>query len=87
MVILSDSRRRVTLPNSIKPNQPLELIAEDDGSYRLIPLATIPAHQAWAWTAETQKSIAKGLAEHHSGKSFSLGSKEGKAFLAQLDKP
>lgn len=87
MTILADSRRRITLPFTISPNQPLDLIAEEDGTYRLIPLATIPKHQAWAWTEEVRKSVAKGLADHHAGNTISMKSKEGKAFLAQLDKP
>lgn len=87
MTILADSRRRITLPSTISPNQPLDLIAEEDGTYRLIPLATIPKHQAWAWTEEVRESFAKGLADHHAGKTIRMNSKEGKAVLAQLDKP
>jgi len=87
MIILADSRRRITLPSSISPNQPLELIAEDDGTYRLVPLSTIPQHQAWAWTDEARQSIAQGLADYHAGKMTRLKGKGGKAFLAQLDKP
>ena len=83
MVILADARRRITLPATISPNQPLDLIAEEDGTYRLVPLTTIPQHQAWAWSEQTRKSVAKGLAEHHAGKSV----RASKAFLAELDKP
>ena len=86
MTILADSRRRITLPATISPNLPLDLIAEEDGTFRLIPLATITTHQAWAWTEEVRKSVATGLAEHHSGKTISMKSKEGKALLAKLDK-
>ena len=87
MVILADARRRITLPNSISPNQPLELIAEEDGTFRLVPLATIPKHQAWAWTKDARQAIAMGLADSHSGRTIKANSKEGKAFLTQLNKP
>ncbi len=87
MIILADSRRRITLPSTISPNQPLDLIAEEDGTYRLVPLATIPQHQLWAWTPEAQKSIAAGLADYHAGRTFAVDSKQGKAFLKELNKP
>lgn len=87
MIILADSRRRITLPAAISPNQPLELIAEEDGTYRLVPLTTIPKHQLWAWTPEAQKSIAAGLADYHAGRTFAMNSKQGKAFLKELNKP
>ena len=87
MTIRADSRRRITLPSSISPNQPLELIAEDDGTYRLIPLSTIPSHQAWAWTEEARRAIAQGLADLHAGRTIAIGSREGKRFLGELAKP
>ena len=86
MIILADSRRRITLPSAISPNQPLELIAEEDGTYRLVPLATIPKHQLWAWTPEAQEGIKEGLADLHAGRTISMESEEGKAFLEQLDR-
>lgn len=87
MIILADSRRRITLPSAISPNQPLELIAEEDGTYRLVPLTTIPKHQLWAWTPEAQKSIAAGLEDLRAGRMIKLKSKEGRAFLKELDRP
>ena len=87
MIILTDSRRRITLPAAISPNQPLELIEEEDGTYRLVPLATIPKHQAWAWTPETQKSIAAGLEDLRAGRMIKINSKEGRDFLKKLDRP
>ena len=87
MVILADSLRRITLPNSVNPNQPLELIAESDGTFRLVSLATIPQHQTWAWTEQVQKQIATSLAEFHAGMGIRVDSDEGRAFLADLDKP
>ncbi|MBY0503179.1 MAG: hypothetical protein K2X03_04685 [Bryobacteraceae bacterium] len=87
MIILADARRRITLPASIQPNQPLDLIAEPDGSFRLVPMSTIPQHQAWAWTEDMRKRIAESLAEVHAGRTIALKSKAGKEFLAQLDKP
>ncbi len=86
MIILADSRRRITLPAAIRANQPLDLIAEEDGTYRLVPLSTIPQHQAWAWTEAARETIAQGLAEVHAGKSISPKSKAGKAWLDQLAK-
>ena len=87
MIILTDSRRRITLPAAISPNQPLDLIEEEDGTYRLVPLTTIPKHQAWAWTPEMQQKIATALEDVREGRMIDSKSKEGRAFLKKLDRP
>lgn len=73
ILITPDARRRVTFPSlpGIEPNQALEIIPEADGSYRLVPIVTIPKNQLWAWTPEAMARTAKALEEYHGGKSIS----------------
>ena len=85
-VLTPDARRRITLPALPGLEQPLELQAEADGSYRLVPVVTIPASQAWAWTPKALAKTKKGLLEHHSGKGVSTKSKAGQAFVKNLEK-
>jgi hypothetical protein len=73
ILITPDARRRVTFPSlpGIEPNQALEIIPEADGSYRLVPIVTIPKSQLWAWTPEAMAKTARALQEHQEGKSVS----------------
>ena len=68
MMLVPDTRRRVTLPPSFKAGQPVDLEPLDDGTYRLVPMVTIPAHQAWAWQPEVQARVAQALEGYHAGK-------------------
>ncbi len=63
MLIQADSRRRITLPPStdLKPGDYLEVEVLEDGRILLAPVATIPRHQIWAWTAETRKAVVESL--------------------------
>ncbi len=71
LLVTPDTRRRVTFPAlpGIEPNQTLEIIPEPDGSYRLVPVVTIPRNQLWAWTPEAMARTAQGLLEHREGRS------------------
>ena len=82
ILITPDTRRRVTFPAlpGIEPNQALEIIPEQDGSYRLVPIVTIPKNQLWAWTPEAMAKTAKALKEHSEGKSVSVDE-----FLSQVE--
>jgi hypothetical protein len=82
ILITPDARRRVTFPSlpGIEPNQALEIIPEADGSYRLVPIVTIPRSQLWAWTPEAMAKTARALQEHQEGKSVSA-----QDFLSSLD--
>ncbi len=88
ILITPDIRRRVTFPAlpGIEPNQALEIVPEQDGSYRLVPIVTIPKSQLWAWTPVAMAKTARALKEHHEGKSVSLDSNEGQDFLRKLGK-
>jgi hypothetical protein len=81
-------RRRVTFPAlpGIEPNQPLELVPDTDGSYRLVPIVTIPKNQLWAWTPNAMAVTAAALNEFHEGTTIDLESKEGQAFIKKLGK-
>lgn len=85
MMLVPDARRRVTLPPSFKAGQPVTIEPLEDGTYRLVPMVAIPENQLWAWRSDVQTSVEKSLQEYHEGKSSSLESKEGKAFLKKLD--
>lgn len=65
MLIQADSRRRITLPSStdLKPGDYLEVEVLEDGRILLAPVATIPRHQIWAWTAETKKAVVDSLTD------------------------
>jgi len=82
ILITPDARRRVTFPSlpGIEPNQALEIIPEQDGSYRLVPIVTIPRSQLWAWSPEAMVKTARALQEHQEGKSVSAD-----ALLTSLD--
>ena len=73
ILITPDARRRATFPAlpGIEPNQALEIVPELDGSYRLVPIVTIPKSQLWAWTPEAMAKTAQALQEHQKGKSVS----------------
>jgi hypothetical protein len=82
ILITPDVRRRVTFPAlpGIEPNQALEIIPEQDGSYRLVPIVTIPKSQLWAWTPGAVARTAQALQEHHAGKSVPVDE-----FLSRLE--
>lgn len=84
-MLVPDARRRVTLPPSFKPGQPVNIEPLEDGTFRLVPMVAIPENQLWAWRSDVQASVEKSLGEYHEGKSVSPDSKEGKAFLKKLD--
>jgi len=88
ILITPDTRRRVTFPAlpGIEPNQTLELLPDMDGSYRLVPIVTIPKNQLWAWSPKVMADTASALAEFNEGKTVDLDSEEGKAFLKKLGK-
>jgi len=85
MMLVPDARRRVTLPASFKPGQPVNIEPLEDGTFRLVPMVAIPENQLWAWRSDVQASVEKSLQEFHDGKSATLDSKEGKALLKVLD--
>ena len=84
-MLVPDARRRVTLPASFKPGQPVELEPLEDGTFRLVPMVAIPAHQLWAWRPEIQASVEKSLMEYQKRKGIALDSVEGQAFLRKLE--
>ena len=88
ILITPDMRRRVTFPAlpGIEPNQTLEIVADMDGSYRLVPIVTIPKSQLWAWTPKAMAATATALKEFNEGKTVDMDSKEGKAFIKKLEK-
>jgi hypothetical protein len=85
MMLVPDNRRRVTLPPSFKAGQPVELEPLEDGTFRLVPMVAIPAHQLWAWQPEAQATVAQSLQEYHAGLGMGLDSPGGQAFLRKLD--
>jgi hypothetical protein len=82
ILITPDARRRVTFPPlpGLEPNQAIEIIPEQDGSYRLVPIVTIPKNQLWAWTPVAMAKTGRALQEHHEGKSVPVDE-----FLSRLD--
>jgi len=82
ILITPDGRRRVTFPAlpGIEPNQALEVVPERDGSYRLVPVVTIPRNQLWAWTPEAMARTAHALQEHQEGRTVAT-----ETFLAGLE--
>ena len=84
MMLVPDNRRRVTLPPSFKAGQPVELEPMEDGTFRLVPMVAIPAHQLWAWSPEIQASVAESLQEMREGKGIAIDSPEGHKFLRKL---
>lgn len=88
ILLTPDIRRRVTFPAlpGIEPNQTLELIPDMDGSYRLVPIVTVPKSQLWAWTSKAMAATAAALNEFNDGQAIEMESKEGQAFLKKLGK-
>ncbi|BDU71795.1 hypothetical protein [Mesoterricola silvestris] len=84
MMLVPDNRRRVTLPPAFKAGQPVELEALEDGTFRLVPMVAIPAHQLWAWRPEVQASVEKSLQERRDGEGIAINSPEGQEFLRKL---
>jgi hypothetical protein len=84
MMLVPDARRRVTLPPNFKAGQPVNLEPLEDGTFRLVPMVAIPAHQLWAWNPEIQESLAKSLQEKREGKGFAIEGPEGEAFMRKL---
>ena len=65
MLLQADSRRRITLPSSVrlKPGDALDLEILEDGRIILIPVVPVPCHQLWAWTAESKQAITASLGD------------------------
>ena len=63
MLLHVDSRKRITIPKeaNIKPGDAVELEVLPDGRMVLVPVATIPKHQLWAWTPENRKAVSDSL--------------------------
>jgi hypothetical protein len=80
MLLIPDARRRVTLPATFKPGQPVSLEIQEDGTFRLVPMVAIPEHQLWAWRPEVQAAVAQSFTEP----SIPIDSIEGQAFLHKL---
>lgn len=80
MLLIPDSRRRVTLPPTFKPGQPVDLAVQDDGTFKLVPMVAVPENQLWAWKPEVQMAVARSFDEP----SISLESPEGQDFLRKL---
>jgi len=80
MLLIPDARRRVTLPATFKPGQPVDLEIQEDGTFRLVPMVAIPEHQLWAWRPEVRAAVDQSFQEP----SVSLDSPEGQAFLRKL---
>lgn len=85
MMLVPDARRRVTLPPSFQPGQPVNLEVLEDGTFRLVPMIAIPAHQLWAWRPEIQASVEKSLEEMREGKGIAIESPEGQEFMRKLE--
>ena len=65
MLIQTDARRRITIPPKagVKPGDTLDLEILPDGRMLLVPVATIPRHQLWAWAPEARAAAAESLAD------------------------
>lgn len=63
MLLHVDSRKRITIPKeaNVKPGDTMELEVLPDGRLVLVPVATIPKHQLWAWTPENRKAVSESL--------------------------
>jgi hypothetical protein len=59
------------------------IVTEEQGRIVLTPALSIPADQAWFWTAEWQARIAEAEADRLAGHSTRYASEE--EFLASLD--
>lgn len=83
MLLHVDSRKRITIPNdaNLKPGDTVELEILPDGRLVLVPVATIPKHQLWAWTPENRKAVSDSLRDPRP--SIVLESKEEAESLAK----
>ena len=83
MLLHVDSRKRITIPNdaNLKPGDTVELEILPDGRLVLVPVATIPKHQLWAWTPENRKAVSASLRDPRP--SIVLESKEEAESLAK----
>jgi bifunctional DNA-binding transcriptional regulator/antitoxin component of YhaV-PrlF toxin-antitoxin module len=63
MLLHVDSRKRITIPKdaNLRPGDAVELEILPDGRLVLVPVATIPKHQLWAWTPENRKAVSDSL--------------------------
>lgn len=83
MLLHVDSRKRITIPNdaNLRPGDTVELEILPDGRLVLVPVATIPKHQLWAWTPENRKAVSDSLSDPRP--SIVLESKEEAETLAK----
>ncbi|HMK60199.1 MAG TPA: AbrB/MazE/SpoVT family DNA-binding domain-containing protein [Dissulfurispiraceae bacterium] len=65
MLVSADSRRRITIPADlgINPGDAIDIEVLEDGRIMLVPVATIPKHQLWAWTKENRAVVEKSLSD------------------------
>jgi bifunctional DNA-binding transcriptional regulator/antitoxin component of YhaV-PrlF toxin-antitoxin module len=63
MLLHVDSRKRITIPKdaNLRPGDTVELEILPDGRLVLMPVATIPKHQLWAWTPEVRRTVSESL--------------------------
>lgn len=83
MLLHVDSRKRITIPNdaNLRPGDTVELEILPDGRLVLVPVATIPKHQLWAWASENRKAVSDSLRDPRP--SIVLESKEDAEALAK----
>jgi bifunctional DNA-binding transcriptional regulator/antitoxin component of YhaV-PrlF toxin-antitoxin module len=83
MLLHVDSRKRITIPNeaNLRPGDTVELEILPDGRLILVPVATIPKHQLWAWTPENRRAVSDSLRDPRP--SIVLESKEEAEALAK----
>jgi len=65
MILHTDTRRRITLPQNsgIKPGDAIDLEILEDGRIMLVPIEAIPKHQLWAWTTESKQAIENSMSD------------------------
>jgi hypothetical protein len=65
MLLKADERRRITMPSGagINSGEIVDLEVLPDGRILLVPIATIPKYQLWAWTPEIRKKVAVSFAD------------------------
>jgi hypothetical protein len=70
MLIQTDSRRRITIPPraGVMPGDTLDLEILPDGRMLLVPVATIPKHQLWAFSPEIRAIAAESIADSRPSK-------------------
>jgi antitoxin PrlF len=78
----------MTMPREIADRMQLAegdefIVTEEQGRIVLTPALSIPADQAWFWTAEWQARVAEAEADRVAGDSTRYTSEE--EFLASLD--